>query len=87
MECIDFLRRESQKIEACPGTNHQSSRLVNAMTITILALDVPERPRIIKLPRNGPKPGQSVEAWLYGKNKNCQRERDAAQWGKAKRRR
>ena len=54
------------------------------MTITILALDVPERPRIIKLPRNGPKPGQSVEAWLYGKNKNCQRERDAAQWGKAK---
>lgn len=37
-------------------------------------------PRIIKLPRNGPKPGQSTEAWLYGKDKNCQAERDAAQW-------
>ena len=37
-------------------------------------------PRLIKLPRNGPKPGQSTEAWLYGKDKNCQAERDAAQW-------
>jgi len=37
-------------------------------------------PQIIKLPRNGPKPGQSVEAWLYGKDKNCQKERDAKQW-------
>ena len=36
--------------------------------------------KIIKLPRNGPKPGQSTEAWLYGKNKNCQAERDAARW-------
>ena len=39
-------------------------------------------PRLIKLPRNGPKPGQSVDAWLYGKDKNCQRERDAEQWRK-----
>lgn len=23
--------------------------------------------KVIKLPRNGPKPGQSVNAWLYGK--------------------
>jgi hypothetical protein len=37
-------------------------------------------PRLIKLPRNGPVAGQSMEAWLYGKDKNCQRERDAAQW-------
>jgi len=37
-------------------------------------------PRLIKLPRNGPAAGQSMEAWLYGKDKNCQRERDAAQW-------
>lgn len=39
-------------------------------------------PRLIKLPRNGPVAGQSVEAWLYGKDKNCQRQRDAAQWRK-----
>ena len=37
-------------------------------------------PRIVKLPRNGPKPGQSASAWLYGKDRNCQAERDAAQW-------
>lgn len=33
-----------------------------------------------KLPRNGPKPGQSTSAWLYGKDRNCQKERDAAKW-------
>lgn len=43
-----------------------------------------QEPKITRLPRNGPKPGQSTAAWLYGKNKNCQRERDAAQWGRAK---
>ena len=37
-------------------------------------------PRLIKLPRNGPKPGQSTSVWLYGKDKNCQAERDAAKW-------
>jgi len=37
-------------------------------------------PRIVKLPRNGPKPGQSTSAWFYGKDRNCQAERDAAQW-------
>ena len=36
--------------------------------------------RLIKLPRNGPKPGQSTSAWLYGKDKNCQKERDATKW-------
>ena len=25
--------------------------------------------KIIKLPRNGPKAGQSMRAWLYGKSK------------------
>ena len=39
-------------------------------------------PKIVKLPRNGPVEGQSVDAWLYGKDKNCQRQRDAAQWRK-----
>lgn len=39
-------------------------------------------PAIVKLPRNGPVAGQSVDAWLYGKNKNCQRQRDAVQWRK-----
>ena len=37
-------------------------------------------PRLIKLPRNGPKPGQSADAWLYGKDKHCQAERDGAKW-------
>jgi len=37
-------------------------------------------PKITKLPPTGPAAGQSMEAWLYGKNKNCQRQRDAAQW-------
>ena len=37
-------------------------------------------PKITKLPPNGPAAGQSMEAWLYGKNKNCQRQREAAQW-------
>lgn len=41
-------------------------------------------PRLIKLPRNGPKPGQSTAAWLYGKDKNCQAERDAAKWKEGK---
>lgn len=40
----------------------------------------PMQPKITRLPRNGPKAGQSVEAWLYGKDRNCQRERDAAKW-------
>lgn len=26
-------------------------------------------PNIVKLPRNGPKQGQSVDAWLYGKER------------------
>ena len=25
------------------------------------------KPKITKLPRNGPKKGQSMESWLYGK--------------------
>jgi hypothetical protein len=40
----------------------------------------PMQPKITRLPRNGPKPGQSVNAWLYGKDRNCQRERDAVKW-------
>lgn len=30
---------------------------------------LPEGFKIIKLPPNGPKPGQSTSAWLYGKSK------------------
>jgi hypothetical protein len=37
-------------------------------------------PRIIKLPRNGPKPGQSMDAWLYGKSKSEQEELDRLRW-------
>lgn len=43
-------------------------------------LDDQPLPRITKLPRNGPKPGQSVAAWLHAKDRRCQAERDAAQW-------
>lgn len=28
-----------------------------------------ETPKITKLPRNGPKDGQSMSQWLYGKEK------------------
>jgi hypothetical protein len=38
------------------------------------------QPKITKLPRNGPKPGQSVNAWLYGKNKSQQEELDRLRW-------
>lgn len=42
--------------------------------------------KVIKLAPNGPKPGQSTNAWLYGKDKNCQKERDEARWqGRIKR--
>jgi hypothetical protein len=27
-----------------------------------------EKPKITKLPRNGPKDGQSTTSWLYGKS-------------------
>jgi len=27
------------------------------------------QPKITRLPRNGPKPGQSADSWLYGKKK------------------
>ena len=30
---------------------------------------LPEGFKVIKLPRNGPKHGQSMKAWLYGKGK------------------
>jgi hypothetical protein len=30
---------------------------------------LPEGFKVIKLPPNGPKPGQSTNAWLYGKGK------------------
>jgi hypothetical protein len=31
--------------------------------------------KVIKLPPNGPKPGQSVDAWLHGKDKDTERTR------------
>jgi hypothetical protein len=44
-----------------------------------------KEPRITKLPRNGPKPGQSVSAWLYGKDKSEQAELERLRWEQAKR--
>jgi hypothetical protein len=41
-------------------------------------------PRTIKLPRNGPKPGQSTEAWLYGKDKASQIDLEKLRWQSSK---
>ena len=35
--------------------------------------------KVVKLPRNGPREGQSVEAWQYGKTKGGD-----AEWAKRK---
>jgi hypothetical protein len=35
---------------------------------------------VVKLPRNGPKNGQSMEDWLYGKQKHSQRVLDSLRW-------
>jgi hypothetical protein len=42
----------------------------------------PSPPMVVKLPRNGPKNGQSMEAWLYGKTAHAQRTMDALRWRK-----
>lgn len=39
-----------------------------------------EDSQIIRLPRNGPKPGQSMNNWLYGKDKTEQRELERLRW-------
>jgi hypothetical protein len=41
-------------------------------------------PRTIKLPRNGPKLGQSTEAWLYGKDKTSQADLEKLRWQSSK---
>ena len=33
--------------------------------------------RVTRLPRNGPRPGQSTSAWLYGKQRAAERLLDA----------
>jgi len=42
----------------------------------------PEPPefKIVKLPRNGPKPGQSTESWLHGKDKHEKKRRRQDEW-------
>ena len=42
--------------------------------------DSPQEPRITRLPRNGPKPGQSTASWLYGKQKQEQKELERLRW-------
>lgn len=39
-----------------------------------------QQPKIIRLPRNGPKPGQSVEAWLAGKQRAEDRALERDRW-------
>ena len=36
--------------------------------------------KLIKLPPNGPKPGQSTRSWVYGKDQHSQREIDRIRW-------
>lgn len=42
-------------------------------SVDFLSMDdkagLPEGFKVIKLPPNGPKPGQSTKAWLYGKGR------------------
>jgi len=37
-------------------------------------------PRAVKLPRNGPKPDQSTEAWLHGKDRASQANLERLRW-------
>jgi hypothetical protein len=39
-----------------------------------------QKPKIIRLPRNGPKPGQSTEAWLKGKQRAEERALEQGRW-------
>jgi hypothetical protein len=41
-------------------------------------------PRIVRLPRNGPRTGQSVEAWLKGKQRAEERELERLRWRQAR---
>jgi hypothetical protein len=40
----------------------------------------PDQSKIIRLPRNGPKPGQSMQDWLYGKDRSECREMERLRW-------
>jgi hypothetical protein len=44
-------------------------------------MESPDNPKITRLPRVGPKPGQSVRDWLYGKDRHEQREMERLRWG------
>jgi hypothetical protein len=45
-----------------------SSRNYTALSVTHQTMSEQFKEfKVIKLPRNGPKPGQSTRAWLYGK--------------------
>ena len=44
----------------------------------------PQEPRIVRLPRNGPQPGQSTEAWLKRKQRAEERELERLRWKQAK---
>lgn len=43
-----------------------------------------EEPKIIRLPRNGPKPGQSTTAWLYGKQRAEEKALERERWSSLK---
>ena len=48
--------------------------------LRLLPMQPPDDPKIIRLPRNGPKPGQSMRDWLYGKERSEQRELERLRW-------
>ena len=41
--------------------------MVSTIDMQMTADDAKPKPKVTKLPRNGPKDGQSMNAWLHGK--------------------
>jgi hypothetical protein len=78
--CDDALENFNPPVKPPKENENALEPLAASGTMASPLNPSPMQPTIVRLPRNGPKPGQSVEAWLYGKDRNCQRERDAAKW-------
>lgn len=44
-------------------------------------MDQPSEPKITRLPRNGPKPGQSLAGWLAAKSRAEDAALERERWG------
>ena len=53
---------------------------ITVVSVTPFTVNDQPKPKITRLPRNGPKVGQSYEQWQYGKSK------DDESWNRRKRR-